>query len=363
MSARRKDMHQLQELVRLHRMETGAREVARLLGISPNTERRYRRALDAAALLAGPPDELPELSVLRWAVEQAHPLTVGEQEVSTAKRWEDQVSKMLDKGARPKAIYDTLKREVEGFDASYWAVKRLCKRLRDAKGISAEDVAIRVTTEPGKQAQVDFGYVGRLYDPERGIRRKAWVFVLTLSHSRHVFCRIVFDQRTETWLDLHAEAFAKLGGVPDVIRPDNLKAAVIRAAFGADSEPALNRSYRELARHCGFKVDPTPARQPKKKGKVERAVRYVKANFFAPLAGDFEDINDANRRLDEWVVQTAGLRTHGATGKQPLVEFETVEKAALHALPVRPYRAVIWKHAKVHQDSHFVFERRTYPVP
>jgi hypothetical protein len=58
-------MHRLQELVRLHRMGTGAREVARLLGMSPNTEREYRRALGLAALLEGPVDVLPELAVLR----------------------------------------------------------------------------------------------------------------------------------------------------------------------------------------------------------------------------------------------------------------------------------------------------------
>ena len=59
MANRRTDMHRLQELVRLHRMGVGAREIARILGISPNTERSYRRALDAEALLAGPTDALP----------------------------------------------------------------------------------------------------------------------------------------------------------------------------------------------------------------------------------------------------------------------------------------------------------------
>ena len=65
MANRRTDMHRLQELVRLHRMGVGAREIARILGISPNTERSYRRAIDAEALLAGPTDVLPALDVLR----------------------------------------------------------------------------------------------------------------------------------------------------------------------------------------------------------------------------------------------------------------------------------------------------------
>jgi transposase len=106
-----------------------------------------------------------------------------------------------------------------------------------------------VETDPGDVAQVDFGYVGKLYDADAGKLKKAWVFVMTLGFSRHMVARIVFDQKIETWLRLHIECFEELGGVPKTIVPDNLKAAVIRAAFGVDEETALNRSYRVLARH------------------------------------------------------------------------------------------------------------------
>jgi hypothetical protein len=126
-------------------------------------------------------------------------------------------------------------------------------------------------TEPGQIAQVDFGYIGKLYDPAERRFRKAWVFVLVLGYSRHLFAKIAFDQKVETWIRLHMEAFAALGGVPAVLIPDNLKAAVIRAAFGVDSETALNRSYRELARHYDFKIDPTPPCDPKKRARSNRA--------------------------------------------------------------------------------------------
>ena len=72
------------------------------------------------------------------------------------------------------------------------------------------------------------------------------------------------------WPWLHVEAFHFFGGVVASVVPDNLKAAVIRAAFGVDDSPALNRSYIELARHYGFRVDPAPPRAPKKKGKVKK---------------------------------------------------------------------------------------------
>ena len=69
MCMRRVDMDRLQELVRLHRMGTGAREVARLLAMSPNTERTYRTALAAEGLLDGSAEELPALDILKEAAE------------------------------------------------------------------------------------------------------------------------------------------------------------------------------------------------------------------------------------------------------------------------------------------------------
>ena len=99
---------------------------------------------------------------------------------------------------------------------------------------------------------------------------------MVLGHSRHMFAKVVFNQRVETWLQLHVDAFTFFGGVPHTIVPDNLKAAVIRAAFGADEMSVFHRSYRELARHYDFVIDPTPPYSPQKKGKVERSVHHKK---------------------------------------------------------------------------------------
>ncbi len=360
MSAKRADMHRLQELVRLHRMGTGSRERARLLGMGRNQERRYRAALADAGLLDGAPGELPALEDLRSAVLSHLPVKQGSQELSSVSTWTEVIEKKLRKGAGPKAIYDFLRLEKEDFDGSLWAVKRLCARLERERPVQPQDVAIPVETAPGQVAQVDFGYVGKLYDPEAGLLRKAWVFVMVLGHSRHQFCRVVFDQRVETWIRVHVEAFAKFGGVVDTVVPDNLKSAVIRAAFGLGDNPALNRSYRELARHYGFKVDPTPPLDPAKKGKVESGVKYVKRNFFKPR--DLADIDEANREIDRWVERIAGDRIHGTTGRRPLEVFEQEERQTLTALPTARYLPVMWKKARVHSDSHFLFERHIYPV-
>lgn len=356
------DMHRLQELVRLHRMGAGKRETARLLKMSRRTERAYRRALSAASLLEGAVGDLPSTDVLLAAVAAHKPRKVAQQQVSSVERWSELIEKKTKDGAGPTAIYDYLRLTQEDFKGTLSAVKRACASLRREMGVRAEDVVIPVETPAGEVAQVDFGYAGKLYDPKEGRFRRAWVFVMVLGYSRHMFTRIVFDQKTTTWLSLHVEAFEELGGVPRVLVPDNLKAAVIRAAFGADGPTALNRSYRELARHYGFKVDPTPPRAPQKKGKVEAGVKYVRRNFF-DTRKDERDIDVLNRQLDRWRRQIAGMRKHGTTGKRPLEHFEQEERAALMPLPARRFEPVLWKEAKVHRDSHVCFAGAYYSVP
>jgi len=193
-------MHRLQDLVRLHRMGTGAREVARLLEMSPNTERQYRQALRDAGLLDGEPEDLPDVAVLRLAIEDALPAKAMPQHVSSVERWAERITKMLEGGATPTAIYDRLRLEHDEFSGSLSAVKRLCTRLTKAAEVDPNTVAIPVETGPGEVAQVDFGSVGKLWDPKSGKSRKAYVFVMVLGFSRHMFVRIVFDQKVDTWL-------------------------------------------------------------------------------------------------------------------------------------------------------------------
>jgi len=353
-------MDRLQELVRLHRMGTGARRVARMLHMSPNTERDYRNALEAEGLLAGAAEEIAAPDVLRAAVLRQLPLVAPPQMVSTVEPMRDQIIELAEKGLHPQAIYDRLRLGDPTFAASFWSVRTAWRNWRKARGVRAEDVAIPVETEPGEIAQVDFGYVGKLYDAACGVLRKAWVFVLVLAFSRRMVARIVFDQKIETWLLLHVEAFAELGGVVGTVVPDNLKAAVIRAAFGVDEAASLNRSYRELARHYQMKIDPAPIYAPKKKGKVESGVKYIKRNFFA--GRDQNDADDTKRELARWVDEIANQRIHGTTHRRP-IELFAEDRDALRPLTERRYELAIWYQPRVHQDSHVAFDKRLYSVP
>lgn len=364
MARQRVEMHRLQEFVRLHRLGKSGREVARLLKMGRATERKYREALLAAQLLEGDADDLPDRDALKGAVDRYAPASLPPQQASSAARWEDTIEAMLRRGAGPRAIYDCLRlRDADFKDVSLSAVKRLCVRMRKQRGIEEADVAIPVETTPGEVAQVDFGYAGKVYGVELQVQRKAWLFVMVLGFSRKMVAFLVFDQKIEAWLECHMRAFKGLRGVPKVVVPDNLKAAVIRAAFAVDDETTLNRSYRELARHYGFTIDPTPPRSPEKKGKVEAGVKYARNNFLKPRDLTETDSNDLRRELACWIAEVADVRVHGTTGERPIDLFEQLERGALLELPKSTYVLVVWKEAKVHPDSHVLFEKKLYSVP
>src|SRR4029453_8691362 len=207
---------------------------------------------------------------------------------------------------------------------------------------------LRLEVEPGEEAQVDFGFAGQFLDPESDRVRRAWVFVMTLSCSRHQYAELVFDQTIETWLRLHRAAFEFFGGVPRRVVLDNLRAAIVHAAL---YDPEVQRSYRECAEHYGFLIAPCRPRTPEHKGKVEQGgVHYLKRNFLGgrtPTA-----ITQANTDVLAWCLSTAGLRIHGTTKTQPGYQFEPLEQARLLSLPSAPYDLAIWKQATVHRDCY-----------
>lgn len=355
-------MHRLQEVIRLHRLGRSGRAIARQLRMGRETTRQYLQVLASHGLLEGSVENLPSPESLLVAIGSDQGQSRPPQQVCSIQQWVEKIKQLRKDAAGPTAIHDHLRLQYESqYAGSLSAVKRLCRRLDRESGPVATDVVIPVATAAGEVAQVDFGYAGQRYDPERGVTRKCWVFVMTLGYSRHMFAHLVFDQKVETWLGLHIAGFESFGGVPRVLVPDNLKAAVIRAAFGVDDEPTLNRSYCELARHYGFQIDPTPPRSPQKKGKVEAGVRYVKRNFLATWKT--VDIHEDRRQLHRWVHQIAGHRRHGTTGERPVEVFEQRERDQLRSLPTQRWEPVIWKKATVHRDSHVQIDGALYSVP
>ncbi|MBX3472707.1 MAG: IS21 family transposase [Planctomycetes bacterium] len=362
MARRRVETDRLRELVRLRRTGASKRTIARALRMGSNTVRRYARVLDAAGLLDGPPAELPAAGQIHAAVvaalgpEGGHPRAASR----FAPRREE-VETLLAKGLGGRAIFDRLRlSDAPPPAGSYSGLKRFVRQLRRERD-GAANVAIPVDTAPCEVAQVDLGYAGKLLDPERGVLRRAWVFALVAAHSRFLFAKIVFEQDVETWVRLHEEAFAALGGVVSTVVPDNTRRAVLRAAFAIDGPTELNRSYRELAERYGFRIEPAPPGSPSTRGKVEAAIKHLRNNVLN--ARDGEPLDQVQADLQRWTREIANTRVHGTTKRRPIDVFEAEEAPALCPLPTAPVEVGVWRKARVHPDSHLAYRERLYSVP
>jgi transposase len=342
-------VNHLREVIYRLRAGESQRRVAKDLCISRTTVSKYYGWAEAQGYLdASRP--LPDDATLAAALgEPPQPPCIE----SSVEPYHEIVQSWVDQGVEMMAIWQHLQDDYH-YPGSYSAVRRFVSKLRS----TAPEVYVRVHTAPGEEMQVDFGGVGKLYDPIRDQLRQAYVFVATLCYCRHQYSEFVFDQKVATWIGLHRRAFESFGGVPKRVVPDNLKAAVVKALV---HDPVLGEAYRRMAQHYGFVISPTRPRTPRHKGKVENGVHYVQRNFMA--GREFLDIHVANQHLRTWVMERAGTREHGTTHQAPLYLFNAYERAALLPLPEQPFTLREVKPVTVHPDCHVQIDKSYYSVP
>src|SRR5688572_17122201 len=270
----------------------------------------------------------------------------------TAAVYRPAITEKLDAGLSLQRIWQDLVEEY-GYGASYESVKRFVRTIaptRRAVGV--------FHCAPGAEGQVDFFRGAPTLDVGTGEWRRPWVFRMTLGHSRHGYEEAVWDQKLETFLRLHERAFRDLGGVPTVVRHDNLKAAVVRACF---YDPDSHDGYLAFAAHWGFTPLPIQPRTPQENGKQERSGGYVKSN--ALKGRRFESLDAQNAFLRHWNRTIARLRIHGTTRRQVWTHFVEAEQATLQPLAVTAFPFFRAGERTVHADGHVEVAGSFYPVP
>jgi transposase len=272
---------------------------------------------------------------------------------STVLPYKEQVEAWVKQGIQASTIHAALQRQ-HGFNGSYDAVQRFVKTMKD----QSPEVTMILDFKPGECAQVDFGAGPTFVDERTGEVIKTWIFVMVLAFSRHMYAEIVLHQDVETWLGCHRRAFEWFGGVPQKVTIDNPKCAITKACY---YDPEVQRSYRAYAEGYGFMISACPPRDPKKKGRVESGVKFVK-NAFVPLRDFRNCVIEANRQLHTWLLTVAGNRIHGTTREKPLTLFET-ERLFLKPLPDHPPECAVWEKVMLHGDCHVMFKKCRYSAP
>jgi transposase len=358
-------MTKIQQVAAFLALSWSFRRIQRETGVDRETVAKYARELASKPAKVFPGSGGPESGVSAGFVGGDPPkpakVTAGSSPKpakvfpgarSVAAVYRTEIQEGMDAGLTAQRIYQDLVLEYS-YGHSYESVKRFVRKLapkREAVGV--------MHSAPGEEGQVDFFQGPPTLNPERGEWRRPWVFRMTLCCSRHGYEEATWDQKLPGFLRLHENAFKFFGGVPRVIRHDNLKAAVVRACL---YDPDVNPVYSAFAEHWGFVGLPTRPRNPKENGKQERAGGYVKSN--ALKGRRFNSLDELNDFLKRWNRTVASLRIHGTTRRQVITHFEEVEKQALQPLATASFPIFERGTRTVHPDGHVEVAASFYPVP
>jgi transposase len=213
---------------------------------------------------------------------------------------------------------------------------------------------LRIETDPGEQAQVDWGSFGHLRVGRA--QRPLSAFSMVLSWSRALFIDFSLDMKMETFCAMHRRALEFFGGVPRRILYDNLKSVVLHHA-GATVQ--FNPRFMSFAGHYLFEPVAAPVHYPEAKGKVESSIKYIRHSFF--YGRTFASLADLRAQAGQWLEQTANVRLHGTTRERPS-ERLILERTRLRKLPQHPYDTDLVDTAIVSKECHVSLDSNTYSV-
>jgi len=294
------------EIKILHRQGVAIRDIARQMGVSRNTVRKYLR---------GPAE--PGYS--------ARPARPGKLD-----RFKAYIDERIE-AARPHWIPATvIEREIRalGYQGS---IRTLRYFLAERRPQPRPDPVVRFETEPGQQMQVDWGVFRRGKAPLSA-------FVATLGWSRYAYVEFVTDERFETLKRCHENAFAYFQGIPQEVLYDNMRTVVQqRHAYGSDQH-RFHPGLWDLAKHSGFSPRLCRPYRAKTKGKVERFIGYLRHSFYVPLVAQLKqagltlDVETANLEVLKWLRDIANARKHQTTQVVPAQRWQE-ERQRLQALP------------------------------
>ena len=275
------------------------------------------------------------------------------QTLSNCEPYREFIQESLGRGRNATAIYQDLVTDY-GFTHSYQSVKRFVNKLQPPELKPARAVII---TEPGEEAQVDYGTGPWVRDPQSGKYRRTRLFVMTLGYSRKCVRLLTFRSSSRIWAELHETAFRRLGGSVRVVVLDNLREGILKPDL---YDPELNPLYRDVLAHYGAVALPCRVKDPDRKGKVEAGVGHAQKT---PLKGQrFESLEAAQAYLDRWETNWADTRIHGTTKRQVAAMFAE-ERPHLLPLPLEPFRFYEYGQRVVNLDGCVEVAAAYYSAP
>src|SRR5450631_771186 len=356
MPAERVPMRRAREIIRLKfsaRMATS--EIARRLGLAPSTVRETLSRL-ASAGLSWPLREGVSDAELEAAL-YANRRSKRGHRLHAEPDWPAAHRELKRKHVTLQIVWD----EYIAAQPGGYSYSRFCELYRGfEKKLSP---TMRQTHGAGERLFVDYAGDGVpvVIDRHTGELREAQIFVAVLGAASFTFAFASWTQTLPDWIDALVRALEAIGGVPELIVPDNTKTVIIKSCR---YDPQVNRTYAEMAAHYGTAILPARPRKPRDKAKVEQAVLIVERWLLGRLRRRiFYSLADVDAALGELMTQLnerQPLRRLGVTRRELL---EEVDRPALKALPDEPYEYSEWRVRRVGVDYHVDIDAHYYSVP
>jgi transposase len=348
-------MGDAREIIRLKFSCVSTHEIARRLGIARSTVRETLKRVETAGLAWPLPEGMND-EALEAALYASRRSKRGHRRIAEPD-WACVHRELKRKHVTLLILWD----EYIAANLGGYSYSRFCELYRSfEKRLS---VTMRQTHAAGERLFVDYAGDGVpvVIDRLTGEIRMAQIFVAVLGASSFTFAKATWTQALPDWIDAHVRAFEAIGGVPELVVPDNARTAIVKASF---YDPQVNRTYAEMAAHYGTAVLPARPRKPRDKAKVEQAVLIVERWLLGRLRRrTFYSLADVDTALGELMTQlndNQALRRLGVTRRQLL---EEVDRPALTALPNEPYEYSEWRVRRVGVDYHIDIDAHYYSVP
>jgi transposase len=353
MSQKRLSMRKIEEILRLkYGKGLTHREIARSCGVSPATISDYVMR----AKLAGLSWPLPEGLSEEELEERLFPACAQQIDREIAQPDWARIHQELRRKSVTLSLLWIEYREAEPEGYSY---SQFCHHYRTwSKGLNP---TMRQRHRAGEKLFIDYaGQTIPVIDPATGEVWQAQIFVAVLGASNYTYAEAHASQALPHWIGAHVRALAFLGGVPEVLVPDNLKAGVKSPHL---YEPDINPTYQEFARHYGVAVVPARARKPKDKAKAEVGVQVVERWILARLRDrTFFSLASLNQAIGE-LLKELNERPMRHLEKSRRALFAELDQPVLAPLPEHPYEFARWTRVRVNVDYHVAFDKHHYSVP
>ena len=240
-----------------------------------------------------------------------------------------------------------------------YGYSRFCELYRAWEGRLSP--TMRQTHVAGERLFVDYaGTTLDVIDASTGEAMPAQLFVAALGASNYTYAEATWTQGLADWIGSHTRTFAFFDGVSAMVVSDNLKSGITKACF---YEPAVNRTYAEMAAHYDTAVVPARPNKPRDKAKVEVAVQVATRWIIAKLRNRrFFSLGELNAAIAE-LVTALNNRVTRHLGASRRALFDDLERSALKKLPAEPYAYAEWKECRAGLDYHVEIEKHYYSVP